>query len=321
MSSFIYLAGFVVIWVATFIPAWRLLLKLLALSVSEKPLTKKFITYFLLYRLVIAAPYIFLIIFGKDLPDLLINTIWGIIILSVLLSIARFFFKNRIVPVLWRTYSHVYDGLLNFYPYTNLLRIVAERIGKDDIEILDAGCGTGNFISLINTSSNRHILGIDADAGMVTKARKKLKNYSSVQIRQKNITKFLSSSHQKFDIIVAVNVLYAIDNRKLFWEEALDHLNAGGKIIVTNSDRGGSWPIIKEHLQNASLLHLFRPSLLIVFLIDSFISQLASTGKFSFLKIDDIQSEVTAAGGKISDVIRCYGGAKDGVNLLFTVSK
>lgn len=314
---------FVALWVVTFIPAWQLLLKLLALSVSDKPIGSSFVFLFLLYRFIIALPYLVLIILGTSLPNFLVNLVIGILVLGFILSVFRFFARKRSLSLLWAFYSYVYDGLLSFYPYTHLLELVSRRVNAGNpANILDAGCGTGNLALKISKSNNSSkVTAIDSSRPMVKIAAKKLQNRSNTTVHRSEIVDFFRTHPtEKFDTIVMVNVLYAVGDRRKLWSECLGHLKSGGRIVVTNSDKGGSWPIIKEHLQNASFFKLFHPKLLGVFIVDYFISQLAAAGKFNFLGIEELKTEVDRAGGRVSDVERCYGGAKNGVNLLFTVT-
>lgn len=322
MNSWVY-GLFILLWILTFLPAWRALLKLLAFSVSDKPVDAEFILIFIYYRLIIVLPYLALLIFGQNVPGLLKNIVVGIIILGFVLSAVRFFLRDKSIILLWNVYSIVYDGLLKFYPYTHLLDLVAKRIdSKRDRSVLDAGCGTGNLSrQLASANPNMRIVAIDESSQMIRIARKKLRGYDNVEVCQASVKDYLAQNQTaKFDDIVLINVLYALEDHKSFWAESRRHLKGNGRLIISNSDRGGSWSIIKEHLQNDSFIKLLYPKLLGVYFIDHFISQLAAVGKFNFLSQETLQKEIHQAGGMISNIERCYGGRKGGVNLLFTVS-
>jgi ubiquinone/menaquinone biosynthesis C-methylase UbiE len=317
------LVVFVVLWAVTFIPAWKLLIKLLAMSVADSPLRFNFIVTFIIYRLIIALPYLVLLIFGQNIPGFINGILVGILVLGLGLSFVRFFFKDKAAVILWGAYSYVYDGLLSFYPYENLINLVCKRIDEQKpAVILDAGCGTGNLSQKLAIKyPNAHIISIDSDPRMIKKAMKKLNEFPNIEIHNLGIHEYLEEYPKtKFDAVALVNVLYALDNRQELWESALSSLKTGGQIIVTNSDRKGSWPIIREHLQNASAFQLLRPKLIGVFLVDLFISQLAVAGKFHFIKLEKLQVEIKKAGGTVHNVSRCYGGPVEGVNLLFTVT-
>jgi ubiquinone/menaquinone biosynthesis C-methylase UbiE len=264
-----------------------------------------------------------LLVLGKDMPGLLHGVIIGILVLGLALSAARFFLRRQAAAILWGIYSYAYDGLLSFYPYTDLLARVSKRVeAVRPKTILDAGCGTGNLSRrLAAPDKELKIIAVDSSKGMLRRARSKLRNDNNIKLMDSGVMEYFDDNpSQKFDVITLINVLYAIEDRKVFWKEALSHLAPGGRLIVTNSDRGGSWPIIKDHLRHSSFLKLLRPSLLAVFVIDLFITQLASSGKFHFIGLDELEPEINRAGGVMSDVERCYGGQKDGVNLLFTVT-
>jgi hypothetical protein len=224
MTLFI-LVVFVAIWVVTFIPAWKLLFKLLALSVTDKPGSTKFIFNFLLYRLLILLPYIWLFLFGHKLPPLLKGLIISFLAFGLFFSAVRFFFKRQATAYLWQIYSNVYDSLLKFYPYKNLLALVYRRLELKPAEsVLDAGCGTGNLSKLIlSHHSKASITAVDVSSSMLRRARKKLAGHTNVEIIQSDINGFLKAHpEKKFDVIALVNVLYAVDDTAQLWKLCLE---------------------------------------------------------------------------------------------------
>lgn len=73
---------FTSVWVLTFWPAWRLLMKLIAMSSSGRS-ARTFWLWLLLYRVIIAAPYIVLLFFGADtLPTIIKGIIVGFVVTS-----------------------------------------------------------------------------------------------------------------------------------------------------------------------------------------------------------------------------------------------
>ena len=209
---------------------------------------------------------------------------------------------------------------MHFYPYVSLQKLVAENISANKgMSILDLGAGSGNqTVLLADTGSS--IVAVDNSKSMLVRLRKKIRGNhdNKVTVIESDLLAYLKTEKSsKFDAIAMVNVLYTVTDRELLWRELLRVLKPKGRIIVTNSDKGGSLSIIREHTQHKGILSLLRPRLIAVFVIDSLISEMAKTGHFSFISQDKIESEVKRAGGSFNYVTRCYGD----VNILFTVTK
>jgi|ERR1700683_5346485 len=228
---------------------------------------------------------------------------------------------------LWGVYSHVYDGLLAFWPYQNLLQLV---LGEADIHdgdrILDLGCGTGNFLNdAYKSKPEITATGVDLSPAMLKAARRKLAqrvNDNVLDLVNEDIMTFLEAQpDKKFDRIISINVLYTIRDQESLWRELLRTLKPGGKITVTTSIRTGSLPIIKEHLGHKPFISLLRPKLVVVFFIDALINLMGNTGKFTFADEQQLRGAVNAAGGKWGESQFCYGGSNEGVNILFSVSR
>lgn len=312
---------FIILWIITFLPAWYLLLKLIAFASSKKSLfSLDFLTLFLLYQAVLAFPYIYLLVFGgESVPSFVRVIAFGAIFAGVLVSLLRFFLNDQVNSLLWNVYGRVYDGLLDFYPYSKLQQEVAQSVNpKEGMDILDLGCGSGNQTILL-CKSNVRITAVDNSSSMLKQFRKKVKksDIKNVEIIHQDLDDFTVNNKNKYDKIVLVNVLYTVADRNKLFVELLGHLKPGGELVITNSDKAGSGSLIKEHIKNRGFFSLLKPKLVCVFVIDSLISELAKKGHFSFVSGNQIKKEVEKAGGKYSFISRCYGD----VNILFKVTK
>jgi len=157
---------------------------------------------------------------------------------------------------------------------------------------------------------------------MLRPARRKLAGKPCVKISKLDAVEYLKLTPSKsIDKILMINVIYAVHNRDELWQEIMRVVNTNAKIVMTSSDRGGSFAIIKEHLRHGNPIMLLHPKLIAVFIVDSLISTIASTGSFHFISQQEMIDEIQKSGGAVSDVKRCYGGKKDGVNLMMTVTK
>ncbi|MBW4061070.1 class I SAM-dependent methyltransferase [Candidatus Saccharibacteria bacterium] len=233
---------------------------------------------------------------------------------------------NRLTKALWSLYAKSYDGLLYFWPYKNLLGLMAARSHPAAGEVmLDLGCGTGNLLKiLIEASPNAHFIGLDVSSGMLEVARRKLAvqiKTGTVELTEGEIMTYLRQQpNASFDVIASMNVLYTIADQTGLWYELMRVLRPGGRIIITASVRPGSGAIIAEHFAHATLWPLLRLRLLAVFIIDAIINVLGHTGHFAFSDEATLEVAVEAAGGHMHDAVTCYGGSEKGVNTLFTVS-
>ena len=317
---------FILLWIATFLPAWYLLIRLFAMSSSDTKLfSTKFLASFALYQFVIALPYLYIFIYAEDSVNGLLRSVAiSIFTVGLLLSIVRFFFVSFVNTALWFVYGLVYDGLMYFYPYQHLQDLVTENLTATKTDnLLDLGAGSGNqSVQLARIGCN--ITAVDSSKSMLGKQRKKIaKNgIENIKVIDSDLMLFIKDAKSaSYDKIALVNVLYTVQDRKTFWVELLRTLKPSGKIIITNSDRGGSMPMIKEHIRNRGVFSLFRPRLIAVFVIDTLISEIAKSGQYSFIDQETIVDEVRQAKGKFKFITRCYGGTEDGVNILFSVTK
>ena len=223
------------------------------------------------------------------------------------------------VSLLWRAYGHVYDGLMQFWPYRYLLDLAAERLDvQNKEEVLDLGCGTGNMIEKIVNVPGVQITGVDGSASMLESARKKLGQRVNVKFSRNDIKTFTAeAADQSYDKIVMVNVLYAIPDRQELWANLLRILKPGGRIVITTSEKPGSGSIIREHFRNDSWRRLVSFKLAGVFVIDALINLLGRGRHFPFSSREVLAREIKAAGGRFLDPVTCYGG----VNVLFSVER
>jgi ubiquinone/menaquinone biosynthesis C-methylase UbiE len=318
---------FVLLWLVTFPIAWKTLFYLTgeSLRVDKSPLSPRFISVFIFYRFIIAAPYIYLILAGQNTPGFIRSFAAGILLTGTVFSLLRFFGRDRFVSSLWWVYGYVYDGLRGFYPYQRLVGQVVDEVGRGSV--LELGAGTGNVIlELISRGiTEGRIVATEPGSSMVKRLRNKVvyfQNSKDVEVVQSDAVSYLKTcTSSSFENIILCNVLYAVPDRHELWAELVRVLKPDGKVVVTNSDRSGSWPIIKEHLSRKSIWTLLSPKLLAVFVVDGMISSISKTGAFAFLSEEQIRTELHDYPVVMSSVIRTYGGQKDGVNILFNITK
>jgi ubiquinone/menaquinone biosynthesis C-methylase UbiE len=233
---------------------------------------------------------------------------------------------TRVERLLWDLYATCYDGLLSLQPYRRLVEQVvdlAALTGHD--EVLELGVGTGNIALRALDAGVARYDAVDVSHAMAQRARRKLVRHPRGDIATVHtgdaVAHLTSLPDASLDRIIASNVLYALGDRESLWTESMRALRPGGFMVVTNSDRRGNKPIIAEHLRHDSWTKLLSPPLLGVGVIDTAISLLDRSGTFDFAPRELVEKEIDAAGGRMTNASRTYGGEVDGVNLLFRVER
>ena len=103
---------------------------------------------------------------------------------------------------------------------------------QKDIKILDAGCGTGGLISILQQAGYNQIEGFDFNEAAVEFSRDR-----NLNVSRQDITHFSSSfPKNSFDVVISNDVLYQFDNRNLLLalSNIKEVLKPGG-IFITNN--------------------------------------------------------------------------------------
>lgn len=329
MSLVLSAVIFVALWILTFLPAWYLVIKL-ALYLKRRPLDySKLILLFVVYEGVIILPYAVLMWMTSLASGIWTAAFCALVLLVCISSILQVVDPKKIKDALWNLYARFYDSLLNFYPYRELIEIVCKRAGEytqDDSTVADIGCGTGNIsLGLLAHDSSSRLLAVEPSKPMLNRAKKKIgAGFSSSYVKYFNTDAvgFLGSvADGSLDVVVMNNVLYTILSRKRFWSLLEKKLSKTGVAIIANPDVEGSSSLVQYHNQHASRWLLLRPGMIIVGVIDDFISQLSSDNQFLFSSEAELHEELGVANLVMSDVERCYGGEQGGIDILFTVRR
>lgn len=112
-----------------------------------------------------------------------------------------------------------------------------ELPGSPRLNVLDIGCGTGNYTDLlqkITRTRGWQVYGIDPSEGMIEKARRK----NGDIIFQQGKAEDLLWAHDFFDFIYMTDVIHHIPDIHRIFHEIHRVLKSGGKVcIVTQSHR------------------------------------------------------------------------------------
>ncbi|MBP3477532.1 MAG: class I SAM-dependent methyltransferase [Lachnospiraceae bacterium] len=132
----------------------------------------------------------------------------------------------------WDKVSGFYDLfeiLYNGKVYRGLGKKIAEEIEKDDI-VLECACGTG-AISKYMAPKCKQLIATDFSEGMLKRTSQKCRRYNNVKIKRADMTQ-LKYRDNRFDKVVAGNVIHLLDNPYTAIKELERVCKVGGKIII-----------------------------------------------------------------------------------------
>lgn len=226
----------------------------------------------------------------------------------------------------WQLYARVYDNvMLCFLPYHQLLNTVTEQLNPQaGWHVLDAGCGTGNFLHhLLRSRPGVTAVGIDYADAMLRRAAVKINNNKDeredVVLQETNLNYPIPFKEEEFEGVVCVNVLYAVDNPVFLLEELSRVLSSGGRLIlVTPPYQPRIRPVFTEHVlllkerkprlwpfSLTGQLICLAPWLSIFLLLNIFIKKQQS---FHFFKREELLSLVKSCGFELVSLDKVYGG-------------
>jgi ubiquinone/menaquinone biosynthesis C-methylase UbiE len=106
------------------------------------------------------------------------------------------------------------------------------RLGPS-AQVLEVGCGTGNYISALVAHQCCAAYGMDPSAGMLSRARARPEPVTWLQGNAEH----LGFAEATMDLVFSVDVIHHVDDRPTFYREAARTLCAGGWICtVTDSE-------------------------------------------------------------------------------------
>ncbi len=132
----------------------------------------------------------------------------------------------------WDKVSGVYDLIETVYNgkvYRLLGKKTAEQVCNGDI-VLECACGTGAISSCI-ASKCRLLIATDLAEGMLRQTARKCRKYNNVRIGLADMTQ-LKWRDNKFDKVVAGNVIHLLDDPYMAVKELERVCKTGGKIII-----------------------------------------------------------------------------------------
>jgi len=151
----------------------------------------------------------------------------------------------------WGTYASFIKVLGQSIEYRNMVITMVSYLNlKPGDEVLDAGCGNGQWICWYRDLVGK-IVGVDGQPEMLAAARLKLGQDKKVELVHANLNQRMPFADGSFDEIVNVLVLGYLQNRDLALDELVRVLRPGGRIaIATPIDGAKFYKILKEEAKH-----------------------------------------------------------------------
>ncbi|NEQ99779.1 MAG: methyltransferase domain-containing protein [Cyanothece sp. SIO2G6] len=177
-------------------------------------------------------------------------------------------------------------------------QLLAHADIDDGLQILDAGCGFGGTIALLNGDyQNLHLTGININGEQVERASQTVQPQGSNQLNFVcgNACQ-LPFADQAFDVVLAVECIFAFPSREQFFAEVRRVLRPGGKLVLCDflipNSLGGLWKAF-EGVTNYLVTRAYgkftaEDNPPINFWTFAQYAQLAAATGLSSLKIEDI---------------------------------
>lgn len=168
--------------------------------------------------------------------------------------------------MIWDVLSPLYDFFETIYNgkcFKGIAEEIKNHVGKDDV-VLECACGTG-LLTLPMAQICKEIVATDYSDGMLKQTQKKVSGYNNVRIQKASILE-IPFDDNKFDVVVAANVIHLLDDPGKALSEMKRVCKPGGKLIIptyVNKER-------KNSMVAAKILSLFGVDFKRQFSLDSY---------------------------------------------------
>ncbi|WP_017293849.1 SAM-dependent methyltransferase [Geminocystis herdmanii] len=196
----------------------------------------------------------------------------------------------------WENPANATGTLMDFaIAANNLSKLVIQTAEiQDGVSILDAGCGFGGTISLLNeTFHNLNLSGVNIDNAQVERARKVItpQNNNSIEFINANACD-LPNFNRLFDYSIALECIFAFPSREIFFQQVKKNLKSSGKLIIVDF-------IINPNIRKFWLW--FETQILSRLITDTYGSK--ATNQVEFIGIKDYENIGNKTGFKLEKVI------------------
>jgi len=141
--------------------------------------------------------------------------------------------------------SHLYELFSQAEDYPELVLEILKKYTKDKI-ILDAGCGDGKYIALLESQVKRYYA-LDLSFKQLEMATKKIKDHVKVELINADLVN-IPLEDNSIEVIICNWVLETIDlesKREKILQEFKRVLKPDGFILLTESTTGGEFEVLR----------------------------------------------------------------------------
>lgn len=134
--------------------------------------------------------------------------------------------------MIWDKLSPFYDFFETAYNgkcFKGIAKEIKNHVNTDDI-VLECACGTG-LLTVPMAGKCKELVATDYSVGMLKQTKKKVAKFDNVKLEQVSILE-LPFDDDKFDTVVAANVIHLLDDPGLALSEMKRVCKANGKLII-----------------------------------------------------------------------------------------
>jgi len=312
---------FGVLYFGTFIPCWYFVFKIIG-AIRKKDLDKVII-FSIVELFLLAFPYLYIMIWGQNLPFWVYIVLILLIILSIIPAIRSV--KKRFISadhdnksqMLWDFCSYAYRHAIGYsIPHQKMFNDVVTSLNlRNSSRILDAGCGAGDFEKYICSKNlNFSVEAVDFSAQMIKGARKKCKR-KNIKFNQADLNNWLPYRDNYFDSIICLQVLFALPRTNFTLREFYRVMKPQGELIIADPkpDANMGRTIIAHFKEIRNLkgaqkllgylnLLVRFPLGLIVLLFNLQMDKWAKQGHYHFYSAGELKQEIEKTGMKIMKI-------------------
>jgi len=180
--------------------------------------------------------------------------------------------RRTLAGAFWDAYASVYDGLpRHFRPYSMQLARVVDHVKArhrpGSARVLDAGCGTGNYVTALS-KVGYEVVGIDRAPWMLSRARLKAalnrpwegNGVAPATFCRASLTDNLPFADSSFDCVISINALYMLNFPEVALGEFKRVIRPGGTLILSHPRRmPGLGEIMRDHAKRFGVASVLCP--------------------------------------------------------------